>query len=446
MARIGGGCFERRRKPRRSAGRRRGANTRRFFPSANPPSVPVLGRPKDGSEHSRSKPHLLEAGGIPIVSEELFAALRQLGAEGETGEVIYRKSKKADCGTVQHGNAKFQELPRSHTVPASLPSANANRKAKVASLRLPSGLHSLYTVRRSQVTSTPHAPSNRYASPLRYPGGKGSFADLLRAILDENFPDRRPAYAEPFAGGAGAALRLLYTGAVDRLLLNDADRRIYCFWKAVTAENARFCDLVQTIPLTIDEWKKQKLVCSQPKAHNVFEVGFSAFFLNRCNRSGVIRGAGPIGGYAQSSALRIDARFNRSTLASRLQRVGEVKSAIHLSNLDAMDFLVNRVPKGRRRAEVFVYLDPPYVGQGRRLYMNRYQPRDHRALANYLKRQNVLPWVASYDDSDFIRSLYNGCAKKIVSTWYSMQNRVEEGELLLVPKHIRFPKGWDDMA
>lgn len=279
----------------------------------------------------------------------------------------------------------------------------------------------------------------RYASPLRYPGGKGSFAGLLREVLKVNFGDNRPAYAEPFAGGAGAALRLLFSGHVSGLMLNDADRRIYCFWQAVLTENRRFCEKVQSVPLTISEWKKQKAICAKPRSHRLFDVGFAAFYLNRCNRSGVIRGAGPIGGYTQTAEHGLEARFNRTSLVARLQRVGDARDAIQVSNLDALDFLVGRMPRGNGRKAIFVYLDPPYVGQGRRLYMNRYRPADHRSLASYLKRQRDLPWMVSYDDSKFIRSLYDGCTLRTVGTWYSLQNRKKENELLFLPDHVKFP-------
>ena len=47
------------------------------------------------------------------------------------------------------------------------------------------------------------------ASPLRYPGGKTTLAGLLSQIRRlNNLGDR--AIAEPFAGGAGASLKLLY--------------------------------------------------------------------------------------------------------------------------------------------------------------------------------------------------------------------------------------------
>ena len=48
-------------------------------------------------------------------------------------------------------------------------------------------------------------------SPLRYPGGKSAMAELLSEIRRLNGLGDR-AIAEPFAGGAGASLTLLFLG------------------------------------------------------------------------------------------------------------------------------------------------------------------------------------------------------------------------------------------
>jgi len=45
----------------------------------------------------------------------------------------------------------------------------------------------------------------------------------------------------------------------------------------------------------MDEWKKQKEVYQNPKKHKLFEIACSTFYLNRCNRSGIIAGAHLVG-------------------------------------------------------------------------------------------------------------------------------------------------------
>ena len=72
----------------------------------------------------------------------------------------------------------------------------------------------------------------RTASPLRYPGGKAALTGFLEDVIDLN--DLRGCkYFEPYAGGAGAALSLLFESVVDSIVINDFDFRIYAFWTSL---------------------------------------------------------------------------------------------------------------------------------------------------------------------------------------------------------------------
>lgn len=275
-------------------------------------------------------------------------------------------------------------------------------------------------------------------SPLRYPGGKGLlrmyFADLIR---QNNLVGCK--YFEPFAGGAGVALGLLSKGIVSEIVLNDADYHIYCFWKTVIKHNQEFINCLHSISLSIDEWNKQKEIYQNPRKHTVFEVGFSTFFLNRCNRSGIIAGAGPIGGYGQQGEWLMDARFNKTVLAERILQIGALRDRITIRNMDAIEFLKIYLPKGKDRGNVLVYCDPPYVSAGNKLYFNFYQNNDHQRLAKYLLTQNGLKWVVSYDDNPLIRQLYASCQKWIFSLGYSLQANHKGRELLIAPDYVVLP-------
>ena len=276
-------------------------------------------------------------------------------------------------------------------------------------------------------------------SPLRYPGGKGGLSKFLATVLRIN-NCVGSCYYEPFAGGAGAAFRLLSNRMVGDLFLNDADPCIYAFWKSALWETERFVDRTLSIPLTIKEWQRQKDVCFNPSGQSIFDLGFATFYLNRCNRSGIIVGAGPIGGYAQNGAWRLDARFNRESLASRILHLGEYRNSINIYNLDAITFLKAHLPKGKKRKDTFVYLDPPYYKAGRRLYLNFYKEEEHRALAKYILKQRALNWVMSYDKSDFISKLYRTCNEYLFLWRYSLQKKQKAEELLIVPHHLILPK------
>jgi len=278
----------------------------------------------------------------------------------------------------------------------------------------------------------------RHLSPLRYPGGKARLASFLTDAIDLN-DVRGCSYYEPYAGGAGAALALLKAGVVADLHLNDADRRVFSFWKSVLDESERFADKILTVPVTIEEWRRQREVCAKPRGHTRFDIGFAAFFMNRCNRSGVLTGAGPIGGYEQDGNWRVDVRFNRSGLAERVLELGRRRDCIQVSCQDAIAFLKAKLPRGLDRKRVFVYLDPPYVSNGQRLYLNAYEPGDHAQLARYVQAQGTLPWIMSYDDSPLVRGLYSSCKVALLPINYSLQVKRSAHELIVAPKHLAVP-------
>lgn len=279
----------------------------------------------------------------------------------------------------------------------------------------------------------------RTASPLRYPGGKGCLSGLLTDVLDLN-DLRGCVYYEPYAGGAGAALELLRSDAVSEVFINDADVRIGAFWESVLDETDRFVEEIFEVPLTIDEWRRQHDACANPAKGNRFSTGFAAFYMNRCNRSGVLSGAGPIGGYAQAGKWKLDVRFNRETLAERVLALGRLRERIHVFNTDALDFLKKQLPRGNARKQVLVYLDPPYVNKGQRLYLNSYEARDHKKLANYITPQSTLPWIMSYDDTDLVRQLYADQQLALLPIRYSLQEKRDARELLIAPAQLSLPK------
>lgn len=278
----------------------------------------------------------------------------------------------------------------------------------------------------------------RDLSPLRYPGGKGKLAKFLALVLQTNngFGCR---YYEPFAGGAGAAFSLLINGIVEKIFINDIDPYIYAFWVSALSETERFLENILSVPLTIEEWRRQKAIYLTPKTQTIFDLGFATFYLNRCNRSGILLGAGPIGGYTQNGSWRLDARFNRESLASRFVQLGQYRKNVQIYNLDALTFLSNHLPVGNERKKVFVYLDPPYFTTGRRLYVNFFKEKNHRALAQYVLRQKTLKWIMTYDVNSFIQRTYQSCHKFILSLNYSLQRKHQANELMITPKHLRMP-------
>ena len=94
-------------------------------------------------------------------------------------------------------------------------------------------------------------------SPLRYPGGKAKLYNVVKQILSSNGL-LGGTYVEPFAGGAGLAIKLLLKEDVKRIVLNDIDPAIFYFWNTILNRTEEFCQAIDQAKLTIDEWQKQK--------------------------------------------------------------------------------------------------------------------------------------------------------------------------------------------
>lgn len=273
-------------------------------------------------------------------------------------------------------------------------------------------------------------------SPLRYPGGKTKLYDMISTIVTRNKIKKRCIYMEPFAGGAGLALRLLFKGDVDYLVLNDIDYGIYCFWNSCLHYTEELCNMIEDCDVNIDTWNVQKNIYCSKHLHSCVEVGFATFFLNRCNVSGVIKG-GPIGGKDQKGKYGIDARFNKNELISKIIKIGEYGDRIEFFNLDATDFLLN-VACQYSDEEVFLNIDPPYVKKGSQLYENSFKKEDHAQLANIIKMLEY-KWIVTYDKCDFIEDLFFEYTKRTVKLNYSAGQTKSGDEFIIYGKSVVIP-------
>jgi DNA adenine methylase len=252
---------------------------------------------------------------------------------------------------------------------------------------------------------------------------------------------RDGTYVEPYAGGAGAALALLYAERVQRIVLNDIDSRLCAFWRAALTQRDEMVRLVERTKVSIQEWKRQRTIYRHPNGHSKLGVAFAVLFLNRCNRSGIVSNGGPIGGIAQAGKWKLDARFNRHTLIRRLDRLHAYSERIEVHNLDAQNFLSKVMPHRCRPEETLVYLDPPYYMKGDSLYLNYYRHDDHAKLARYITERLRYPWVLTYDNVEPVRQLYRGCPSIPFRLPYSARSRAVGEELLIHQAGLLLPAG-----
>lgn len=245
-----------------------------------------------------------------------------------------------------------------------------------------------------------------FYSPLRYPGGKNKLSAFIAKIcIDNNINGH---YVEPYSGGASVALFLLMEGFVEKITINDRDRSIYAFWHSVLNKTEQLCEKIENAELTIVEWKKQRAVQTNKKNADLLDLGFSTFYLNRTNRSGIIN-AGVMGGIEQNGNYLIDCRFNKSELIQRIKNIAKRKRNIRLYKKDAIK-LIDKIQQEAENDNVVFYFDPPYYLKASTLYMNHYEDKNHKSVSDKIKSIENIKWIVSYDNVPEIQKLYADCA------------------------------------
>ena len=250
------------------------------------------------------------------------------------------------------------------------------------------------------------------------------------------------AVAEPFAGGAGASLSILYREDAHEIHINDIDQAIHDFWWTIVNRPRPFLALLRSTRVSIAEWRRQRDTYRRKSGVSRLRRGFAAFYLNRCNRSGIIMNGGPIGGVKQTGKWKLAARFNKLELEKRFTKIVDYSERIHVSQADALDFI-----GGHDQDAMFFFIDPPYYAKGQTLYLNRLDHAYHQKLADQLRRMDGAAWVLTYDDCSEIRSMYSDWANiRPFSLRYAASERRSGRELLIAPRWMQLPEEQESAA
>jgi len=278
-----------------------------------------------------------------------------------------------------------------------------------------------------------------FYSPLRYPGGKNKLAKFIAKVCVDN--NINGHYVEPYAGGASVALYLLIEKKVSRITINDYDRSIFAFWYSILKHTNKFCDLIEATDINLDNWRKAKEIQKSKKCANLFDLGFSTFFLNRTNISGILD-AGAIGAFHQKGKYKIDCRFNKTELIKRIRLIAKYKKQINLYNIEALE-LIKKIKKESNNSNTIFYFDPPYFLKGASLYMNYYTKDQHKEVAEAIRKINNVNWIVSYDNTPEIAKIYNWVSKSRIKK-YSLGHfayKAREGkEILFLSKNLLIPR------
>ncbi|MDH5857591.1 DNA adenine methylase [Lampropedia aestuarii] len=278
--------------------------------------------------------------------------------------------------------------------------------------------------------------SNKLYSPLRYPGGKAPFAPFIAKVMEVNGV-AGGHYLEPYAGGAGVALTLLLDGHASHIHINDADPAVYAFWVSVTKHSRALLKLLESTPITIEEWFKWRSVLRGETKASMVERGFATLFMNRTNRSGILK-AGVIGGKNQDGDYKLDARFRKDVVSARIEVIAKRSDSISVYCEDSLQ-LLNRCSEFLPKQSL-IYLDPPYYVKGKGLYRNYYEHDDHVAIAKTLQKKSFKwPWVVSYDNAEEICAMYQLSQSLAYGLNYTAQRRYVGNEVMFFSQSIQVP-------
>lgn len=236
-----------------------------------------------------------------------------------------------------------------------------------------------------------------FLSPLRYPGGKRKLGAFVAEVVDAQ-QSRPRRYVEPFAGGAGVGLHLLVHGHVEEVVLNDLDPGIAAFWRAVFTRPEDLVKRIRRSNPTLRTWHGHRKRYLEASGDDV-ELGFSTFFLNRTNRSGIL-GARPIGGLEQTGKWALGARYNASDLVTRIRRLASFADRVSVTEEDGIALTERYLDD----SEAFLYIDPPYLAKSEDLYLDTLTMPDHRRLATLLLTRPR--WMVTYDKDPRVLRLY----------------------------------------
>ena len=272
-----------------------------------------------------------------------------------------------------------------------------------------------------------------FYSPLRYPGGKGKLAIYFKGLFEINSL-KGGIYVEPYVGGASIALSLLIEGYASKAIINDKDKSIFAFWYSVLNYPKELCGLIKKTSVNLNVWKRQKQIQKDKLNQDILTLGFSTFFLNRTNYSGILS-AGAIGGKSQKGIWKINVRYNKKDLIKRIKKISLYKNKIELYNMDAVELI--KMLKHKLPKKSLFYLDPPYYNKGKELYLNYYLDDDHKQIAKEINKAKKQKWIITYDDVELIKQLYNKNKQIDYSLVYSAGKSKKGKEIMIFSNNLK---------
>ncbi|SHU69910.1 Site-specific DNA methylase [Mycobacteroides abscessus subsp. abscessus] len=286
------------------------------------------------------------------------------------------------------------------------------------------------------------ASAARWVSPLRYPGGKGRMAEALTGIFENQFGLMDvEIWIEPFAGGAGAGLHLLERNVVEEIWLTEKNPALAAFWRTVVDNGTALAARVRACHPEMSTWHAaRELIATSANdpdaAIDDLDLGFAALILNRCSHSGMVHPrVGPIGGKDQNGSSNIRSRWNPDGLAERIEWIAGKSHRLRITEGDGIESIADLNGTIGCEEEAVLFVDPPYIVQGNRLYAAGLTIDDHKELA-YALSGCTARWLLTYDTDPRILELYPAQRVMAYEIAYSATNRRVDEEYAIMSDNL----------
>jgi len=250
-------------------------------------------------------------------------------------------------------------------------------------------------------------------SPLRYPGGKSRAVETIAKLIPD-FDEFR----EPFLGGGSVFIYVKQRYPNKKFWVNDLYSELYKFW-IITQKD------VNALINKVYEWREKypngkelfHFLNENHENFNNLEKAAAFFIYNRITFSGTTLS----GGYSDGA---FTGRFTESSI-KRLNGLAEVLNGSMITNYDYEELVK------KEGENVFIFLDPPYYSATKSaLYGkngNLHKSFDHKRFAENM-RNCKHKWLITYDDSEYIRSLFSFANIIPWNLTYGMRNITENSD------------------
>lgn len=217
-------------------------------------------------------------------------------------------------------------------------------------------------------------------------------------------------YREPFIGGGSVFLHIRNELAPGGYVwINDLFKPLFRFWRACQHPDTILEDLFSGYDefhsYPKEEWSR---LFKEVKARGENMTAEELFFVNRCAFSGNIEG-----GFSKNAA---ETRYTESSL----RRMLSLHDALKGASITCWDYETPLIASGSPK-DVFMFLDPPYLGIKGLYTVGGAGQFDHYRL-EFLLRKTRYKFMLTLNDTPEVRELYNWANIIPLSIQYGMDN------------------------